>query len=405
MILQNVRVALSSLLRNRLRTTLTITGIGIGIAAVICTAALGAAGATRVQQQMDALGEDFLWIRAGNRNIAGLRTGFGGARTLKAEDATALVANLSQIAACSPVASGRQQVIAGNQNWNTRYQAVLPSFFQIRRRVAAAGTLFADADIASRAKVIVLGSSVATRLFGDQPAVGRVIRMNRFPFQVIGVLQPRGSGAGGVDRDDAVFVPATTADQYLDRRDWVSDIMCGVRSPQAMDAVETQATALLRERHHLRQDDPDDFQIQKPLETLQLRAQSAQTMTMMLMAIGGVSLLVGGIGIMNIMLVSVTERRREIGVRLAIGARVRDIRGQFLLEAATIGVIGGVVGIAIGWAGAWVLSAGFDWPTTVTTDTVVIATTCAIGAALVFGYYPAYRASLLDPIDAIRIES
>ncbi len=405
MFLQNVRVALSSLLRNRLRTTLTITGIGIGIAAVICTAALGAAGATRVQQQMDALGEDFLWIRAGNRNIAGLRTGFGGARTLKADDATALVANVSLIAACSPVRSGRQQVIAGGQNWNTRYQAVLPSFFQIRRRAVAAGSLFGDADVAARSKVIVLGSSVATRLFGNESAIGRMVRMNRFPFQVIGVLTARGSGAGGLDRDDTVFVPATTADQYLDGSDWVSDIMCGVRSPDVMDAAEAQTVSLLRDRHRLRPGDADDFQIQKPLETLQLRAQSAKTMTLMLTAIGGVSLLVGGIGIMNIMLVSVTERRREIGVRLAIGARVRDIRGQFLLEAATIGLIGAAFGIAIGWTGAWILSSGFDWPTTVTTDTIAVATACAIGAALVFGYYPAYRASLLDPIEAIRIES
>ncbi|MEO7192077.1 MAG: ABC transporter permease [Vicinamibacterales bacterium] len=229
--------------------------------------------------------------------------------------------------------------------------------------------------------------------------------MGRYPFTVIGVLAGRGADSGGLDRDDVVFVPLTTAMRNLDRREWVTDIMCAVASPEQMDSVELQTAALLRERHGLPAGAADDSQIQKPLETLQLRAEAAHAMTFMLTAIGGVSLLVGGIGIMNIMLVSVTERRREIGVRMALGARVRDIRLQFLFEAALIGLVGGVVGIVIGWAGAQVLSRGFDWPTVVSIEAVLLATASAIGAALLFGYYPAHRASNMEPLDAIRLES
>jgi putative ABC transport system permease protein len=399
-----LRLAFTSLLRNRLRATLTVLGIAIGIAAVICTAALGAAGSSRVQEQIDALGEDFLWIRAGSRNLGGTRTGAGGARSLKPEDGAALVALVPEIVACSPQVSGREQVIAGGQNWNTRYQGVLPSFFEIRRRTLAAGTWFSSADVAKRARVLVLGLTVSERLFGDQNPVGRNIRMGRFVFQVIGVLTTRGVARGGVDRDDVVFVPLTTARTSLDRRDWVSDIMCAVESPGAMDRAEAQTVSVLRARHKLLDSDPDDFQIQKPIESLQMRAQAARTMTFMLTAIGAVSLIVGGVGIMNIMLVSVTERKREIGVRLAIGARVRDIRRQFLLEAAALGVVGGLFGIGLGWTAATVLSNGFGWPTVVTTDAVTVAAVSAISAGVLFGYYPARRASNLDPIEAIRLD-
>jgi putative ABC transport system permease protein len=399
-----LRVVVSSLLKNRMRTMLTILGIGIGIAAVICTSALGTAGSIRVQQQMDALGENFLWIRAGSRNVAGVRTGGGNARTLLPEDAEAMVHSIPEITACSPQVQGREQLIAGNRNWNTRYQGVYPSYFEIRMRTFAAGVGFAEADLAAAERVLVLGSAVSERLFGEENPVGRTVRMGRFPFQIIGVLASRGSTRGGVDRDDAVFVPLTTAKASLDRRDSVSDIMCAVASPDQMTRAEVQATALLRLRHKLGDDEPDDFEIQRPIETLALRAQSARTMTLMLTAIGAVSLVVGGVGIMNIMLVSVTERKREIGVRLAIGARVRDIRAQFLLEAGVIGLIGGIVGIGVGWAAARVMSHQLEWPTVILPDVVATAVAAAVGAGLIFGYYPAHRASSLDPIEAIRLE-
>jgi putative ABC transport system permease protein len=404
MIATIARVVVTSLLRNRLRTMLTILGIGVGIAAVICTAAMGAAGTVRVQEQIDALGEDFLWIRAGSRNVAGARTGWGAAHTLVPGDADAIAAFVPEVTACSPQVAGRIQIVVGNRNWNTRYQGVYPSFFPIRRRTVAAGTLFNDHDLSASARVMVLGMGVSERLFGEENPVGRHVRMGRFVFQIIGVLDSRGTGRGGLDRDDVAFVPLTTAQKSLDRRDAVTDIMCAVTSPDVMPGAEAQVASLLRARHALTDSAPDDFQIQRPIETLEMRAASARTMTLMLTAIGAVSLVVGGVGIMNIMLVSVTERKREIGVRLAVGARVRDIRSQFLLEAAAIGLVGGVVGVGVGWAGAHALSYSFDWPTVILPDVVVAAVVTATGAGLVFGYYPAHRASNLDPIEAIRVE-
>jgi putative ABC transport system permease protein len=405
MIVTTSRIAFTSLLRNRLRTVLTLIAVGIGIAAVMTTAALGAAATDRVDEQISAVGEDFLWIRAGNRTMAGVRTGFGGARTLTAADSAAIAAEVAEIRQCSPQMSAREQVITAGQNWNTRYQGVLPAFFDIRRRTLLAGTFFSDADVQAHARVLVLGAAVAERLFEDVNPIGHVIRLGRFPFRVIGVLENRGIGRDGVDRDDAVFVPLTTAVSVLDRRTWVTDIMCSVQAPQAMNQAEAHVAVLLRERHGLMADAPDDFQIQKPLEVLQLRAQQASTMGLLLTAIGGVSLIVGGVGIMNIMLVSVAERKREIGIRLAIGARVRQVRLQFLLEAAILGLLGGVAGVVLGWLASHVLSTGFGWPTRVSPDVLLLSVAAAIGAGVIFGYYPAYRASNADPIDAMRAES
>ena len=399
-----VRVVLSSLVRNGLRTSLTILGIAIGIAAVICTAAIGAAGTVRVQQQIDALGEDFLWIRAGSQRVAGARTGFGGAQTLVPDDAGAIETSIEGVTACSPQVGGREQLVVAGRNWNTQYRGVYPSFFEIRKRTLAAGTWFTNYELTGAARVLVLGMAASERLFGAENPVGRIVRMGRFPYQIIGVLDSRGSSRGGVDRDDVVFLPLTTAKKTIDRRDAVTDIMCAVSSPEAMARVEAGVVALLRARHRLGEGAPDDFQIQRPVETLQLRARSAQAMTAMLTAIGAVSLVVGGVGIMNIMLVSVTERKREIGIRLAIGARARDVRWQFLLEAAAIGLIGGIVGVGVGWAAANILSSNFGWPTVILADVVATAVATAVGAGLVFGYYPAHRASNLDPMEAIRTE-
>ena len=391
-------------MRNRLRTVLTVLGIGIGISAVICTAALGAASAERVRNQIDALGEDFLWIRAGSLEVGGARTGAGNARTLTAEDAAALVEEVPEITMCSPIASGREQIIAGAFNWNTRYQGVLPSFFQIRRRAPVAGVLFTPADVASAARVVVLGPDVARRLFEGENPVGRTVRMGVFPFKVIGVLSARGTDRGGADRDDVVFVPFSTANRNLDRRTWVSDVMCSVAPVERMAATEQQVAALLRWRHELFEGERDDFEIQHPAETIALRASSSRTMSAMLVGIAAVSLIVGGVGIMNIMLVSVAERRQEIGVRLAVGARVRDIRWQFLVEAAALGLVGAGVGLGLGWLGAWILSSGLGWAATVSAGTATVATITAVGTALVFGLIPAHRAAALDPIDAIRLE-
>ena len=400
---RTLRLAISSLERHRLRTLLTVLGIGIGIAAVICTAALGTASTARIQSQIDAVGEDFLWIRAGSLNLGGVRTGAGAARTLTADDAVALVGQVPEITKCSPISSGREQLVSGGVNWNTRYQGVLPSFFEIRRRTPVAGTLFTAADVASAARVAVLGSGVAERMFQSNP-IGRTIRMGRFPFQVIGVLSSRGTERSGGDRDDVVFVPFSTANRNFDRRTWVSDIMCAVQPAERMASAEVQAATLLRIRHNVRLGERDDFEIQHPIEIIELRANTLATMGRLLVGIAAISLIVGGVGIMNIMLVSVAERKREIGIRLALGARIRDIRSQFLLEAAALGLIGGGCGIGFGFVGAWVLRGAFGWSAAVSPETAVGATLAAVGTALVFGWLPAHRASALDPIDAIRVE-
>jgi putative ABC transport system permease protein len=323
-----LRTAFASLARNTLRTGLSILAISIGIATVICTAAIGAASAREVQAQIDGMGEDFLWIRPGSRNIAGLRTGWGGARTLTADDAAALVTSVPEIVACSPLVQGREQLVAGGSNWNTRYQGVRPEFFEIRRRTLMRGTFFADIDLTRASRVMVLGSAAAERLFGTEDPVGRVIRMGAFPFRILGVLEPRGASRGGVDRDDVVFVPFTTAHRNLDRQEYVNDIMCGVTSPEVMPSAELQATSILRFRHRLAPDAENDFEIQRPLEVIEMRAETERTLNFTLLAIGAVSLVIAGVGIMNIMLVAVTERRREIGVRLALGARRGDTGDQ-----------------------------------------------------------------------------
>jgi putative ABC transport system permease protein len=324
---------------------------------------------------------------------------------MRAADADAIAQQVPDIVDCSPRDTGRAQLIVGNQNWNTSYRGVSADFFDIRERTPEAGVVFTAFDEAQHARVLVLGETVAERLFGDANPVGQTVRMGRFFFTIVGVLDPKGASRGGLDRDDAVFLPISTAKMNLDRRPWVEDIMCSVTSPDRMDSAEAQVTAILRERHKIPDGAPDDFQIQKPLETLELRAQTANTMRLLLTAIGSVSLVVGGIGIMNIMLVSVTERRREIGVRLAIGARIRDIRRQFLLEAAGIGLCGGIAGIALGLAGSWVLSRGLESPVVVSMPLVAAVTVVAIGAGLLFGYLPAYRASAIDPIEAMRAEN
>ncbi|HEX5068953.1 MAG TPA: ABC transporter permease [Vicinamibacterales bacterium] len=399
-----VQTAWTSVFRHGLRAGLTMLGIAIGVAAVVCTAALGEASSARVQAQIDSLGEDFLWVRAGSQTVGGARSGWGTAQTLTDEDAAAIAAEVPGITMCSPVAQGREQIVVPGNNWNTRYQAVLPSFFTIRRRAAASGTLFADADEAASSRVIVMGAATAQRLFDTEDPIGKLVRMNGFPWRIIGVLGPLGADQSSVDRDDVVFVPFSAAYENLNRVEWVTDVMCAVSDPARMDVVEAGVSDLLRARHDLPSEGSDDFTIQKPVQVIEMRAQTSRTMAMLLTSIGAVSLVIAGVGIMNIMLVSVAERSREIGVRMAIGARPSNIRMQFLLEAAVLGLLGGAGGVLLGWVAAHAMSAIFSWPTVVTREAVTIATASACGAGILFGYFPAHIASNLDPIEAIRDE-
>ena len=400
-----IRVSASALRRNGQRTLLAALAVAIGIAAVIATAAIGNGSAARIERQIGAVGDDFLWIRAGNRNVGGVRSGSGSARTMRVEDASALVNQVPEIVRCSPRVTGRAQIIVGRANWNTTYRGVSSDFFDIRRRRVMAGVPFAPFDEAAHARVIVAGPAVAARLFGDADPIGQTVRMAGGLYRIIGVLESKGIGTGGLDRDDAVYLPITTARRSLERQPWIDDIMCSVSSPEMTSFAEAQAAGLLRERHRISPDEPNDFEVQKPIETLELRAGATRTLRVLLPAIGAVSLLVGGIGIMNVMLVCVTERRREIGIRLAIGAHVRDIRRQFLLEAAGIGLAGGVTGVALGIGAAHVLAARLGTEAMIAGDLVGWVTAAALGAGLLFGYLPARRASTLDPLEAVLSES
>jgi putative ABC transport system permease protein len=402
---RTLKTSFAALLRHRMRTLLTTLGISIGIAAVICTVALGAGSAAEVERQLDNLGDNFIWIEAGSFNAAGVRTGWGGARTLIPEDAYAVANEVREISMCSPQFDGREQIVVGNQNWNTRYVGAAPEVFAIRNWKLLGGTFFGQFDLERENRVVVIGQQVAERLFETENPVDQTIRIGRVPFRVLGVLEAKGTSSGGVDRDDVAFMPYTTAMRYFYNREWIDDIYCSVADPDLMARAEFQASALLRTRHGIEEGEDDDFGIRRPEEWIALRAEAGRTMAFMLIAIASVSLVVGGVGIMNIMLVSVTERTHEIGLRMAVGARMGDIRFQFLTEAAMLGIIGGVIGVTLGWLGTAAITQQLGWVMVISREAVYAAVGVALGASLLFGYYPAHRASSLDPIDALRTET
>ncbi|HYN09794.1 MAG TPA: ABC transporter permease [Vicinamibacterales bacterium] len=403
-ILAAIRVALAALWRNRLRTVLTMLGITIGIAAVICTVSLGQGSAAEVRAQLEQLGDNFVWIEAGSRNVGGVRTGAGGGKPLGPRDMDLILQHIPLVTACSPMVDARVQVVRGNQNWNTTYRGVSPDFLSIRRWVVESGTSFSDADVESRAHVCLLGRPVVDQLFPDgEDPVGETIRVNNLLFRVVGVLKAKGASAGQ-NQDDMILMPWTTAQRRIRGITWFDDIMCSTPSPELLPPVRDAIITLLRDEHGLAFDQANDFNVRMPEETLILRQQTAETMGIFLASVAGISLVVGGIGIMNIMLVSVTERTREIGLRMAIGARERDVMRQFLVEALVLGVLGGALGVSLGVGGSRLLTTWQGWPTVVTTDTVMIAVAVACLTGLVFGYYPARRAAKLDPIEALRFE-
>ena len=404
MILSVIRVAVAALWRHRLRTALTTLGIAIGIAAVICTVALGAGAAAVVREQLNALGDNFVWIEAGSGNQGGVRGGAGTGKPLTPDDMYLILAEIPRVTGCSPLVDARTQVVHGHLNWSTTYRGVSPDFLSIRRWTIASGTMFTEADVQTKSHVAVLGQPVVDQLFpdGDDP-VGQTIRVGRLLFTVIGTLKNKGAAAGQ-NQDDTIFIPWTVAQRQFKGITTVDDIMCSTPSPEALPGIRDAIVTLLRGVHGLGQDQTNNFNVRMPEETLQIQEQSAETMGAFLALIAAIALVVGGIGIMNIMLVSVTERTREIGLRLAIGARERDVRRQFLVEALILGLLGGAVGVSAGLITARIMTESQGWPTVVTSDTIALAVAVASLTGVVFGYYPAWRASTLDPIDALRFE-
>jgi putative ABC transport system permease protein len=397
-------VALRALSRNKLRTALTMLGIMIGIGAVICTVAIGQGGTQQVQDQLQSLGTNMVWIEAGGKNVNGVRTGNGQTKTLTVEDAAAIKTAIPLIASVAPNVDGPMQVVYGNQNWSTHYRGVPPEYFEIRRWPLERGASFTSLDVERETNVCLIGKTVEDALFGADDPIGKVIRIQNLPFQVIGIMQSKGLSTTGTDQDDFVVIPYTTAMKKLKGISWLDDIFASAVSPDAIDDATEQVSGLLRQRHHLRPDEPDDFNIRHPEEMLQEQAKASRTLTLTLAGVASISLLVGGVGIMNIMLVSVTERTREIGVRMAVGATEHDVQIQFLAEALVLSLLGGAFGVAIGTATSLALSTVLDLPAIISATAIWLSVLFSIAIGLFFGYYPARKASQLDPIEALRSE-
>ena len=393
-----------TLFRNKMRSSLTVLGITIGIAAVICVVAIGKAGQAQVEEQLANLGDNFVWIEAGGRAVNGRRTGTHSTKTLTLGDAAAIKSQVSLIKAVSPNVDGSFQVVYGNQNWYTGYRGVSPAYFDIKRWLIAEGSPFTQDDVDHAADVCVLGRTVRQQLFGGEDPVGKVIRVRGLPCKVIGILQPKGVSLSGQDQDDTVLMPYTTVMKKIKGNDWLDDILCSAVSQDVVKLAGQQAAALLRDRHHLRPDEDDDFNIRNPEDAIQAQLAASRTLTLLLIAIASVSLIVGGIGIMNVMLVSVTERTREIGVRVAVGATEEAIQLQFLGESVLLSLVGGAAGVLLGVVGSVGVGRTLGWPMQLSPEAVVLAALFSVAVGVFFGYYPARRAAGLDPIDALRYE-
>jgi putative ABC transport system permease protein len=396
--------ALGAMAANKLRTALTMLGITIGIAAVICTVAIGEGGSNRVREQFQALGDNFVWVEAGSRNFQGVRTGTGTTKSLTVRDAQAIQEAIPLIKSVSPNVDARVQAIYGNQNWYTTYRGVSPEYLAIRRWTVARGASFTHQDVTLAANVCLLGQTVVDALFAGADPIGRKIRLGPQPFRVIGVLAPKGETATGQDQDDTVLMPFTTAQHKIKGISWLDDIMCSAVTPEAIRPAKEQIVRLLRQRHHLRPNAPDDFNLRSPEEVLEAQRETSRTFTLLLASIASVSLLVGGIGIMNIMFVTVTERTREIGVRRALGATRRSVQSQFLIEAVLLCAISGAVGVLLGVVASSVFASVLGWVMIIPPRAIAIAVLFSGLIGVGFGFYPARKASLLDPIEALRYE-
>ena len=399
-----IHVALRALARNKMRTALTMLGIIIGVGAVICTVAIGQGASNQVQEQLRNLGDNIIFIAAGSVNQGGVRMGSQATKSLTLGDAHAIQLQIPYISRLSPGVGAAVQVVYGNQNWFTRVRGVSAEYLQIRRWGLARGSTFSQQDVDVAANVCLIGQTVAQNLFGDQDPVGKIIRVQNLPFRILGELASKGQSPFGQDEDDCLIMSYTTVQKKISGIDWLQFIMASATSSDLINPAMNQIGLLLRQRHHLRPDEDDDFIIRSPNDLAQAQEQSGRVMTLLLASIASVSLLVGGIGIMNIMLVSVTERTREIGVRMAVGATEQDVQRQFLSEALVLSMFGGAIGVIVGIFGSTVISGLLGWPTLLSPLAIAVAVVFSAAVGIFFGYYPARKAAHLDPIEALRYE-
>jgi putative ABC transport system permease protein len=398
------KIAFRALRRNKLRSVLTALGIIIGVGAVIAMVSIGNGAKAQVEEQIASLGENVILVFSGSVTSSGIRTGWGSAGTLKIEDAEAIRREVPGVVAVSEEVVSTSQVSAGNQNWFTRIYGESPEYFDIRQWPLSEGAIFTPQDVRSANKVCVIGRTTASQIFGSENPIGQILRIKGVPFLVTGVLTPKGLSPQGTDQDDIVIMPYTSAMKRVIGGTTLRGINVQVASPNDLEPGQQQIIELLRQRHNIRPGRDDDFTVRNQQEIAEAATATSKVMTLLLGAIASVSLVVGGIGIMNIMLVSVTERTREIGVRLAVGAHGRDILTQFLIEAVTLSSIGGVIGIVIGLGTSQVLSKVAHWPTLISLTSIIVAFFFSAAVGIFFGFYPAREAARLDPIEALRYE-
>jgi len=403
-ILATIKIALRALRRNKLRTLLTMLGMIIGVGAVIAMVSIGNGAKSQIEAQIASMGQNVVLVFSGSFNRGGARSGWGGAGTLTVDDAEAIQREIQGVTVISPESRTRAQIAAGNQNWNTSIQGESTDYFDIRQWPLSAGTIFTEQDVRNANKVAVIGKTIADQMFPGEDPIGQIIRVKNVPFIVVGMLIPKGLSVQGQDQDDLMIMPYTSVMKRVQKVTTLNTIIVQTAKPTLLNPVQQQIIELLRQRHKITPGKDDDFTVRNQQEIAEMATAQSKTMTALLAGVAVISLVVGGIGIMNIMLVSVTERTREIGIRMAIGARGRDILLQFLVEAVTLGVIGGIVGIGGGILASKGLAAQRNWPVLIPPEWIVYAFLFSAAVGIFFGFYPARKASKLDPIDALRYE-